>query len=436
MLKPTIFCLWMLSSVFLFGQNLNMTFTAAGASDKVDSVKATNLRTNESVTLPGNDTLVLAVSTEITTLSDMNRQGIVFPNPFQGRTTLVTNISKAQAVSLEVYNLAGQSLARTRTVLQPGTHSFALSLSKVGVYMVSLTTDMGTDGFKVICTEPGDAGDRIRYSGPAQGSLYPSLKEMNVYTLGYKLGDIVFYKCRGDIHTTIITDSPTASKNYEVNFVPCIDPDGKSYAIVNIGTQTWMAENLAWLPAVSPSEKGSDSLKYYYVYGYEDSLVSPAKNTVNYHLYGVLYNWPAAMNEGSKSLSSPGAVQDVCPTGWHVPRDEEWKMLENFLGMSQMETDSLYLRNSGEVGNKLKSSLGWNTGRNGTNLSGFSVLPGGYRNTHGTFDKLDNYALFWSGTLSDTAVWYRSLSYNDPGVYRLMTLQSHGFSVRCIKDPF
>jgi uncharacterized protein (TIGR02145 family) len=426
----------MLSSMLLLGQNLKMTFTATGAATKVDSLKATNLRTKESVTLPGNDTLVLAISTAITTLSDVNRQGIVFPNPFQGRTSIAINIRKAQTVSLEVYNLAGQSVARTQTALQPGAHSFALSLSKVGVYMVSLTTDQGTDGIKVICTEPGGAGNKISYSGPVQGNLYPSLKELTIYTLGYRLGDVVLYRCRGDIHTTIIADSPTASKNYEVDFVPCIDPDGKSYAIVKIGTQTWMAENLAWLPAVSPSGKGSDSVKYYYVYGYEDSLVSPAKNTANYKLFGVLYNWPAAMNEGSKSLSVPGAVQDVCPSGWHVPRDEEWKMLESFLGMSQEETDSIYLRSSGDVGEKLKSSLGWYNESNGSNASGFTTLPGGYRNLHGSFDKQGDYALFWSATLSDTAVWYRSLSYNDSGVFRLMTLQSHGFSVRCVKDPF
>ncbi len=436
MLKPVTFAVIMLSSVILSGQNLNMTFSAAGASDKVDSVKATNLRTTMNVTLPGNDTLVLTSTAGISAVSDLKSQGVVFPNPFSGKTTLVAAIQKAQTVLLAVYNLSGQPLARMEAYVQPGNNAFALSLSGIGVYMVSLTTDRGTEGFKIICTESTGVENGIRYAGITQGTLVPFFKATTIYTLGYAVGDIILYRCRGGIHTTIITDSPTSSKNYEVKFVPCIDPDGKSYAVVKIGTQTWMAENLAWLPAVSASVKGSDSVKHYYVYNYEDSLVLPAKNTTNYKLYGVLYNWPAAMNEGSKSLSGQRTVQDVCPTGWHMPYDEDWKMLENFLGMSQHDADSIYWRGSGEVGNKLKSSVGWNSEGNGINFSGFTALPGGYRNTHGSFGTLGNYALFWSATLSDTASWYRSLNFNDNGVFRFTTLKSHGFSVRCIKDPF
>jgi uncharacterized protein (TIGR02145 family) len=437
MLKPVIFILLMLSSIILCGQNFNMTFTAAGAAVKVDSVKATNLRTNESVTLPGNDTLILAVNTGITTLSDANRQGIVFPNPFSGKTTLVANIRKAQTVSLEVYNLAGQALARAQVFVQPGNNAFDVSLSKVGVFMISIVTDQVTEGFKVICTGTTGAGNSIRYTGITQGfDLIPSLKNATIYTLGYKVGDIILYRCRGGIHTTIITDSPTSSKNYEVTFVPCTDLDGKSYAVVKIGTQTWMAENLAWLPAVCPSATGSDSIRNYYVYGYEDSVVAAAKNTPNFKLNGVLYNWPAAMNEGGKSSSVHGGIQDVCPAGWHMPYDEDWKILETYLGMIQHDADTIYLRSSGEVGEKLKSSLNWYNGGNGSNFSGFTALPGGYRNTHGGFSNLGNYALFWSATLSDTAVWYRSLYFNDTGVFRFTTLKSHGLSVRCIKDPF
>jgi uncharacterized protein (TIGR02145 family) len=236
------------------------------------------------------------------------------------------------------------------------------------------------------------------------------------------------------IYTTIITDSPTESKNYEVEFAACTDPDGKSYAIVKVGTQTWMAENLAYLPAVSHVAKGSDSLKHYYVYDYDDSLVGPAKNTGNYKIYGVLYNWPAAMNTEGKASPGSGRSQAVCPTGWHMPDDSEWKELETALGMSQYDADTIYLRSSGDVGKKLKSSLGWINDGNGSNFSGFTTLPGGYRNTHGDFRSIDNYALYWTASLSDTLAYYRSLSFNDYGVYRIPTLKSHGLSVRCVRD--
>ncbi len=421
--------------MLLCGQNLNMTFTPAGASDKVDSVKATNLRTNLSVTLPGNDTLVLAYTAGISTLSDDNRQGIVFPNPFSGRTTLVANIQVAQTVSVEVFNLTGQSLARTGAMVQPGPQSFEITLSGVGVYMVSLTTRQGTQGFKIICTESTGSGNAVRHTGPAQIDPVISFKATTIYTLGYTAGDIILYRCRGGIHTTIITDSPAVSTIYEVKFVACTDPVGKSYAIVHIGPQTWMAENLAYLPKVSPSSKGSDSLKYYYVYDYEDSLVAGALNSVNYKKYGVLYNWQAAMNAGTIKTNAQGQTQTVCPAGWHMPDDGEWKILEKTLGMTQADADTLYWRISGEVGKKLKSSVGWADGGNGNNSSGFTALPGGYRNIHGGFWNENNAVLFWTASTIDSTSWYRSLSALDSGVYRISTYRSHGLSVRCIKDP-
>ena len=426
----------MLGSVLLSGQNLNITFTASGAADKVDSVKATNLSTNENVTLPGNDTLLLSFSsgTGITSQTGIIHQGIIYPNPFSGSTAFVVNVRNTQSVALEVYTLNGQSLAKTQAVVQPGSNSFDLSLSKAGIYLISLTTDQGTEGFKVMCSETSATENKIRLSGPAPDSKKPLLKRMNIYTLAYTDGDIILYRCRGGVHTTIITDSPTLSTNYQVGFAPCIDPDGKSYAIVKIGNQIWMAENLAWLPAVSLSSKGSDSLMHYYVYDYEDSIVNTAKNSVNYKLYGVLYNWPAAMNAGRQDELTTLTTQGGCPTGWHLPDDAEWKNLEMNLEMSPTAADSLYWRNSGEVGPQLKSSVNWFGEGDGSNRSGFTSLPGGYRNTHGGFRSFGTNAVYWSASRSDTLPWYRSLYYNENGVYRFTTSPGHGFSVRCVKD--
>ena len=437
MSKYIMFFLILLSTETLSGQNLNMTFTATGTATTVDSIKATNLRTNQNVTLPGNETLMLSFNTGINSFSEVTRTGNVFPNPFQGKTTYVVYIEKSQAVTLEVRNIVGQVVAQTQTTVQHGTHSFAVSLSRAGIYLVSVTTGQGKEGYKVVCNETAEASDRIFYSGMVDDNArIPNFKNTTVYTLDYTSGDIILYRCRSGVHTTIVTDSPAESKNYEVEFAVCADPDGKNYAIVKINAQTWMAENLTYLPEVSASSTGSDSLKKYYVYDYEDTLVADAKNTFNYKFYGALYNWPATMGNDGKTLSGSGRLQAVCPAGWHLPDDEEWKILEENLGMNAQDADTIYLRNSGEVGKKLKSSINWINEGNGSNFSGFTALPGGYRNTHGGFRSIDNYALFWSATQSDTTIWYRSLNFNDSGVYRLTTLKSHGFSVRCIKDSF
>ncbi len=429
--------LWVLSPVILYGQNLNMTFSAIGAASKVDSIKATNLRTNESITLPGNDTLVLSKNTGIYDHKNLNQQGIVFPNPFQEITNLAVSIPEAQQVSLEMRNLTGQLLASTRTTVNAGFQTFSITVSKTGVYLVSISTLHGTESHKVICMETSGNGNTIRFNGTSTGSEQsPLLKGTALYTLGYTAGDIILYRCRGDIYTTIVTDSPTVSKNYTVDFELCQDPDGRNYAIVHIGNQTWMAENLAWLPKVSASTTGSDSLRHFYVYGYEDTIVSAAKATLNYTLYGALYNWPAAILEPEKEKGVKDRYRGVCPSGWHIPYDEEWKVLETNLGMSWYEADSVYLRNSGGIGKLLKSSTGWNYEGNGSNASGFTALPGGYRNTHGGFIRAGNYGLFWTGTQSDTISWFRSMNSADTGVYRLKTLRSQGFSVRCLKDAF
>lgn len=193
------------------------------------------------------------------------------------------------------------------------------------------------------------------------------------------------------------------------------------YKWVKIGDQIWMAENLAYLPAVGPPSYGSDTEPRYYVYDYDDTLVNTAQSTANYDTYGVLYNWEAA--------------RVACPGGWHLPKDEEWKTLEKNLGMNIDELDKTKEeRASGNVGKQLKAKSGWNADCNGENSSGFNAIPGGFRTQGYLFANLSYGAIFWSaspGSLSEA--WSRGLyCYN--GIDRNYYDHSFGLSVRCIKD--
>lgn len=197
--------------------------------------------------------------------------------------------------------------------------------------------------------------------------------------------------------------------------------DGKNYDAKKIGDQIWMVENLAYLPLVSPSDWGSDTLALYYVYGYQGTDLNQAIAVTSYSSYGVLYNWTAA--------------KTACPEGWHLPNDDEWKQLEIYLGMEPEDADLVRWRLTGGVGKKLKSDSGWDSNGNGNNYSGFNAIPGGFRAEAGNFGGIGTYCNFWTASMSALSLtWNRFLSFDNDGVSRYGQKRNLGFSVRCLKD--
>ncbi len=215
------------------------------------------------------------------------------------------------------------------------------------------------------------------------------------------------------------------SMSFKTNSInPCptqpvlIDPrDGNNYNTVQIGEQCWMAENLAFLPNVSPSSQGNNNDPYYYVYGYQGTSVDEAKTTTNYQLYGALYNWPAALT--------------ACPEGWNLPSNIEWIALTNHLGGESND------------GGKMKSVRtlpdlppGWNIPNLGaTNESGFTALPGGDRYHIGTFHNMNIIGLWWSSSeFNSNSSLLRRIFFDKSFVESINGNKSYGFSVRCLKD--
>jgi uncharacterized protein (TIGR02145 family) len=191
------------------------------------------------------------------------------------------------------------------------------------------------------------------------------------------------------------------------------DPrDGKVYKTLTIGGQTWLAENLKYLPEVIGPAASSQTTPYYYVFGYDGTNVAEAKATANFATYGVLYNWPAAVN--------------ACPSGWHLPADEEWSRLMDHLGGQDI------------AGGKLKESgtAHWSDPNTGaTNETGFSSLPGGYLNNDAEFQYTGTNGYWWSSTeFGSSAAWGRGMYYKSNAVSRDASYKSYGFSVVCVKD--
>lgn len=192
------------------------------------------------------------------------------------------------------------------------------------------------------------------------------------------------------------------------------DPrDSKVYKWTTIGTQIWMAENLAYLPSVSPSSVGSITVPYYYVFNYQNTVVVTAKNTSNYSTYGVLYNWEAA--------------KTACPEGWHLPANSAITKLVNYVGSTP--------------GGKLKEAgtQHWESPNFGaTNASEFKALGSGIRtiNANGWFSDFNKLSRFWTSTTAGSSESYMFGLFYDVAIANngVTANRADGYSVRCIKD--
>jgi uncharacterized protein (TIGR02145 family) len=211
--------------------------------------------------------------------------------------------------------------------------------------------------------------------------------------------------------------------------------DGIHYDVVKIGNQIWMAENLKYLPRVNAPEDGSEedaNGKYYYVYDYipvgstDIEKVTDAKKTINYLIYGVLYNWNAALNGESGSNANPSNVQGVCPAGWHLPSQSEWNQLFTFL-----EGESV-------AGGKLKE-LGtshWSAPNTGaSNKSDFSALPGGARGPMELFYGMGTNGEWWTSREYPSNIYnFIDIYYTENKVNIYSNMKDYSYSVRCVKD--
>lgn len=186
------------------------------------------------------------------------------------------------------------------------------------------------------------------------------------------------------------------------------DPrDGEVYPTITYCNQTWMTENLRYNASGSWLNPDNPNLKY-----------------------GRLYNWSTLMNGASSSASVPSGVQGICPSGWHIPSDEEWTILELALGLPIEEADETMFR--GEHGREMKalSIPGWL----GSNRSYFAVLPAGYHSSQG-FTSLGTLATFASSTLESSLVWTRIITTNSFVRRDLnITVSTSGRSCRCLQD--
>jgi uncharacterized protein (TIGR02145 family) len=191
----------------------------------------------------------------------------------------------------------------------------------------------------------------------------------------------------------------------------------QTYKTVVIGTgttaQVWMAENLNY--GTSGKCYGDD----------------PA----NCNKYGRLYNWATAMNIANtynSSLYSPTnsvKYKGICPTGWHIPNDDEWDVLVKYV-----DPDWTNMTTNNVAGTKLKAKNGWSSNGNGMDDYGFAALPGGSGNSDGGFLNAGNGYWWSSSENSANDAYSRSMRYNGEGAVWGYSSKTNLQSVRCVQN--
>lgn len=216
------------------------------------------------------------------------------------------------------------------------------------------------------------------------------------------------------------------------------DVDGNVYKTKVIGGREWMIDNLktlrfrdgssiprgisdtAWTSLKTPALGIYDHTK---IEGFSSEAAILAA-------YGALYNWHAVADE-----------RKLCPTGWHIPTDEEWRRFEVHLGMSEAEALDTDYRGDDE-GDKIKIIATqpaphprWDRGNVSNNSTGFSVIPGGARFEDGNYGYKGFFGYLW--TASEVAIddaWGRVLIFSQSDIGREIIDKNMGLNVRCVRD--
>jgi len=398
--------------------SLEIGFTAINNTSyqPLDSIKIRNLTQGGDTVLFYPDTVLL-----LDYISSINETSVAgnfslsqnYPNPFEGQTSMNLFLPVEDEIAITVSNLLGRKLLSKGFNLSRGHHSFTFYPGNEKQYIFSVATNSGTESIKMLNTDIGNNSScYLRYAGLTGIS--------NAFKFLHSDNDFIFYPGDELLYVAYANDeeSATLGKPNETQLVtfqfatniacpglPFIEFEGQTYTTIQMRSQCWMHENMNY--------ETPDSWCF-------------GNDPENCHKYGRMYLWESAMT--------------ACPEGWHLPSDNEWKIIES-VGDSQFDVlDPVWNESGGwrgfDVSPNLKSRTGWYpSSGNGLDLYGFTSLPGGYRFTSGWFIGRTSEQGYWCSTEHDEALaWHRFTAFNFDGIFRFPFDKNFGFYVRCIKD--
>jgi len=318
-------------------------------------------------------------------------------------------------------------------VLPEGQHNFTFFAGSENYYVLTATVRGMTRSMKLISSGSGTGNEcKLIYKGMvARDPFYKSAGKLAgfVFSPGDSLQFIGYSTTNASvIASDVIEDAPEQSVFYTFHAregVPCsgtpvVHWHGQTYETLQVGSQCWMKDNLNVGTMLTNFQDMTDN-GITEKYCYNDD---PANCTT----YGGLYQW----NEMMQYVTQAG-VQGICPDGWHIPSNPEWCIVTEEIDTT---VDCVwYDWNGTDTGIKMKSTTGWNLNGSGTNESGFTALPAGYKSGFDGFELLGYGTYFWSSTEifsgQSGTIW---LTHDNASVRFSLASKPEGFSVRCVRD--
>jgi uncharacterized protein (TIGR02145 family) len=419
---------------------MELTFSAINGASYVqlDNIKVMNRTQGGDTVLYYPDTvLVLDYQVGITEANHEKTSLQVlqnYPNPVEDQTTITLYIPEKDKVDLIITNIFGRQFIHTWRVLGVGYHSFRFSPGIGNLFFFTAIWKGLSCSLKILHSASySHHSGSLEYIGNDNSSRQLKTTEA-VRNFSFTPGDELLYIGYSDILHSGMLDSPATSETFIFQFatnIPCpgtpiVTYEGQVYNTIQIFSQCWLKENLNVGTMISGTQNMSNN-SVIEKYCYNNELDSCTK-------YGGLYQWDEMMQ-----YTSQQGVQGICPSGWHLPTDEEWKILEGAVdsqyGIGDPEWDDIewYLRGF-DAGLNLKSTSGWKDGGNGTDLFGFSGQPGGDR-VSGYFLDIGGYGNWWTSTGGDNScAWFHYLDFSVPKAGMYFYYKYFGFNVRCLRD--
>jgi uncharacterized protein (TIGR02145 family) len=324
-------------------------------------------------------------------------------------------------------------IVQTERLLDRGKHAFLFTPGSGKLYFFTALWRGNSSSIKILQAASHAYGSgSLVYTGSE--ALTPFLKASeDIQGFVFSPGDELLFIGYTDTLQSGMSDVPEENITYTFQFatnIPCpgtptVDYEGQVYNTIQIFSQCWLKENLNVGTMIDGYDVMTDN-GIIEKYCYNDEPDSCTK-------YGGLYQWWEMMQ-----YTTQQGAQGICPPGWHLPTDEEWKVLEGAVdsqyGIGDNIWDNWGYRGT-DAGRNLKTTSGWNENGNGTDLFGFSGLPGGHRSFYGNFYGGGSYGRWWASKETDYGnAWTRYLYCLDPEVFRNNLTKDYGFHVRCLRD--